>query len=71
MGPAEARGFVADGGLVLDDPEGKVDGDALVPQEVDVLVPGVGLEEVPEFPGDSHRQRWWIRREEEEGQGGF
>lgn len=63
------RGFVAYGSLVLDDPEGKVDGNALVPEEVDALFPGVGLEEVPEIPGDSHRRRWRRRRGEEEGKG--
>lgn len=69
VGAADVRGFVAYGSLVLDDPEGKVDGNALVPEEVDALFPGVGLEEVPEISADSHRQRWRRRRGEEDGNG--
>lgn len=42
------------GGLVLDDPEGEVDGDPIVPEEVDVLPTRTGLEQVPESARDPH-----------------
>lgn len=39
---------------MLDNPEGEVDGDPLVPEEVDVLPPRPGLEKVPEPALDPH-----------------
>lgn len=42
------------GGLVLNNPEGEVDGHPLVPEEVDVLPPRAGFEKVPESALDPH-----------------
>lgn len=47
----------SDGGLVLDEPEGEVDGDALVPEEVDPFIVRVGLQQVPEVTADAHLGR--------------
>lgn len=49
---ASSVGF--NGGLVLDDPEGEVDGDPLVPEEIEALSSGVRLQQIPEVAADSH-----------------
>lgn len=43
-----------DGGVVLDDPEGEVDGDALAAEVVGAFEACVRFEEVPEVAADSH-----------------
>lgn len=43
-----------DSGLVLNNPEGKVNGDSLVPQEIKAFVSGIGLKQIPEFASNPH-----------------
>lgn len=57
MGRAGSGAAGADGDVVLDDPEGEIDGDALVAEEVRALVAGVGFQELPEVPADAHIRR--------------
>lgn len=44
-------------GVVLDDPIGEIDGDALVAEEIDALIARIGLQMVPEASTDAHLRR--------------
>lgn len=44
-------------GVVLDDPIGEIDGDALVAEEIDALIARIGLQKVPEASTDTHLPR--------------
>lgn len=45
---------VLDSGFMLYEPEGEVDSNPLVPQEIKTLMPGVGFKQVPEFTTNTH-----------------
>lgn len=47
-------GIVFECGLVLDNPEGEVNGDSLVPQEIEAFVSGIGFKQLPEFASNPH-----------------
>lgn len=66
MGGASKGAARADGSVVLDDPEGEVDGDALLTEEVRAFSAGVGLEEVPESATDAHGREEEGKNEGEE-----
>jgi hypothetical protein len=68
VGPPRLRRARPDGGAVGDDPEGEVDGDAAAVEVPHILVPRVGLQEVPEASPHAHlslshrrRVRRWRR----------
>lgn len=59
MGASSAGIFSVNGGVVLDDPEGEVDGDTLVAEEIDAFEAGVGFQKVPEASADAHCKQEW------------
>lgn len=54
MRTTDARTFAANGGIVLNDPEGEINRDTLVAEEIDAFEASVGLKEVPEISADAH-----------------
>jgi hypothetical protein len=54
VGPPRLWRARPDGGAVGDDPEGEIDGDAAAVEVPRVLVPRVGLQEVPEASPHPH-----------------